>query len=48
MGSDWAEHYLNGKADEVMVYNKALESQEVLDVYTAGPQPAISGNILFR
>jgi hypothetical protein len=44
-GANWSEFFLEGKVDEVMVYNRGLTLQEVDEQYQAGPMFVISGTV---
>ncbi len=45
-GAEWSEYWLGGKVDEIMVFNMAYGPQEVLDIYSSGVLPTISGTVL--
>ncbi|UCE41771.1 MAG: carboxypeptidase regulatory-like domain-containing protein, partial [Candidatus Aminicenantes bacterium] len=44
-GADWSDYWLGGKVDEVLVFNKAYEPQDIQEIYNMGALPTISGTV---
>jgi photosystem II stability/assembly factor-like uncharacterized protein len=45
-GADWSNYWLGGKIDEIMAFNRILETQEVDLIWATATFPTISGTVL--